>query len=562
MTRRTAAALFVCLAFAATSAAAQTPGIFPVQGVLTDDAGALIDGRTAIAFALYTSSGEPTAVWSETQSVEVEDGVFTVYLGEESELDPSVFRDNPVVWLGITVEDDEEMPRVELGSVAFAAVAEYALNVPTDLVTGDQACNPGDVVVGLDAQGDVVCTPNLEYSGADFALADQICQPGEVVSGIDAAGLPVCVTDANSAYTGADFATSDQTCGAGAYVWGINVAGQVICVADPVYSGVDFAVSDQVCLGTDVVTGIDASGLIVCGAAAPTVTSVGGLTGGTITGNVTVSGDLNVTGTATLGNQPIGYQTGPLAFMGLSSLGCRHIHNSYGGWIEFPVPFAAEPIVVGTVDESLDNSGASYVRLRRNHPNRVGMRCDSRADSIHWLAMDAGVHTIDGKIVEAGELNVPGSTVPTGTAVFFNAAFTSPPVVLLTIDETGNDSGAVYTRLINNVTTGGFEVYLNTNADAVHWIAFTPGEYDYGRYHFNAGVFTLNNSCSPAWNNCAMTLPSGMFTSAPAIVATIHDTDNNGASWIRHRDITPTQWNAHLNTSTEAVHYVAWEISP
>ncbi len=560
--RALSAAAVVALASLAAPAAADTPGLFPVQGVLTDGDGAVVDGRTAIGFALYTSSGEPTAVWSETQSVDVVDGLFTAYLGDEAELDPALFRDNQVLWLGITVEDDEEMPRVELGSVAFAAVAQYALNVPEDLVTGDQACNPGDVVVGLDAQGDVVCSPNPVYTGADFALSDRVCAPGEVVEGIDAAGAPLCVVDQDTLYSGADFAVAGQSCGAGAFVLGINVAGDIICAAEASYSGADFAVADQACPGTDLAVGVDANGDLVCTAAPPTVTSVGGLTGGTIAGNTTIAGDLTVTGSATLGNQPIGYASSPLAFMELEQLGCRHLNATHGGWIEFPSPFATSPILVASIDESLDNSGADWVRIRQEHPNRVGLRCNARADAIHYLAMEPGVHTIDGNVVEAGELSVAGGTVASGTAVFFNAFFTQPPVVLLTIDESGDDNGGVYTRLINNVTTGGFEVYLNSASDAVHWIAFTPGEYNHGRYHFNAGVITLNNSCTGGFSNCQMALPAGVFTSAPSIVATIHDTNNSGASWVRHREITPTQWTARFNTSTEAIHYVAWEVVP
>ncbi len=199
-----AAALSLSLLWAP-SAQADTPPFFPVQGVLTDADGAALDGSVSVRFALYDALDATAALWEETRTLDVTAGAFTTYLGESVDLAPGVFRDQGSLWLGVTVESDEEMERVELGSAAYAAVAQHALEVPADVVRGDQSCGAGEVVSGLDAGGTVVCVADADadtvYSGADFALADQSCGPGDVVAGVDAAGDVVCVADADAQLT-------------------------------------------------------------------------------------------------------------------------------------------------------------------------------------------------------------------------------------------------------------------------------------------------------------------------------------------------------------------------
>jgi hypothetical protein len=308
-----AAALSLTLLWAP-SAHADTPPFFPVQGVLTDADGAALDGSVSVRFALYDALDATAALWEETRTLDVTAGAFTTYLGESVDLAPGVFRDQGSLWLGVTVESDEEMERVELGSAAYAAVAQHALEVPADVVRGDQSCGagevvsgldaggavvcvadadadtvysgadfaladqscgPGDVVAGVDAAGDVVCVADADedttYTGVDFALSDQLCLPGEVVQGVDANGLTICVLDADSQYSGANFATSAQQCATGNVVLGVDTSGVVVCVSDSntTYSGVDFALSSQSCTGTDLAVGFDGSGVLQCVSTVP-----------------------------------------------------------------------------------------------------------------------------------------------------------------------------------------------------------------------------------------------------------------------------------------------------
>jgi Ca2+-binding RTX toxin-like protein len=80
----------------------------------------------------------------------------------------------------------------------------------------------------------------------------------------------------------------------------------------------------------------------------------------------------------------------------------------------------------------------------------------SVADSVSWLAVSEGTHTLDnGSIIQAGRANV---TNEAQTTVIFDSAFGSTPIVLSQVI-TDNDSAAVVTRN-RSVSTTGFNVNL------------------------------------------------------------------------------------------------------
>lgn len=132
---------------------AEAPSFVPVQGVLTDAGGIPIDGEVEVLFAIYPGQGGDPALWSETQTVLVENGLFSVYLGQVVPLDLSVFRDHGDLRLGITVGQDQEMPRITLGSTPFAGYAEYC---------------------GADALGGLTCGSGqvAKYDGSAWICAD------------------------------------------------------------------------------------------------------------------------------------------------------------------------------------------------------------------------------------------------------------------------------------------------------------------------------------------------------------------------------------------------------
>lgn len=91
-----------------------------IQGVLRDNTGASVaDATKNLTFRLYTVETSGTAVWDETQTIEVVNGVYSATLGvvnSLAELDYSVSY-----WLGISIDGAEEMtPRTKLTLSPYA----------------------------------------------------------------------------------------------------------------------------------------------------------------------------------------------------------------------------------------------------------------------------------------------------------------------------------------------------------------------------------------------------------------------------------------------------------
>ena len=218
--------------------AAEAPAFYPVQGILTDADGVAIDGSVSVRFTLYDAPNQGKQLWTETQTVIVEEGAFVAYLGFLEPLAPSFFVDNTSLWLAIAVEDDPAMQRVFLASVPFSGYAEYCGQAPehqhdassmTGVVPAGQSCELGQVVTGFDADGKPLCTSAGYYSGENFALSGQSCWGQQLMVGIDASGFPVCTEAMGGQYSGADFALSGQSCYGDEVVTGISGNGNLTC---------------------------------------------------------------------------------------------------------------------------------------------------------------------------------------------------------------------------------------------------------------------------------------------------------------------------------------------
>lgn len=99
-----------------TGVAEITPGAIAIQGRLTDASGNPLDGTYDVTFRLYEQSSGGTPLCSDTNSVEVRDGLFSTYMD-------NCYNDlyGQKVWLGIKVGSDGEMaPRQVIYSVPYA----------------------------------------------------------------------------------------------------------------------------------------------------------------------------------------------------------------------------------------------------------------------------------------------------------------------------------------------------------------------------------------------------------------------------------------------------------
>src|SRR5580704_17741129 len=110
--RRIAGAAVVLAGLWAGSAMASVPQLLTEQGRLLDSSGNPVVGSIPTTFALYATpaGGTPTsgALWSEAQTVTLDEGFFSAMLGETTPIPPSAFS-GAQLYLGVTVGTDPEM---------------------------------------------------------------------------------------------------------------------------------------------------------------------------------------------------------------------------------------------------------------------------------------------------------------------------------------------------------------------------------------------------------------------------------------------------------------------
>lgn len=150
---------------------AQVPHLLNYQGRLAEN-GVPFDGTAEITFSFYDASSGGTAIWSETHNIEVQNGIFNVLLGSGEEIPDNLFLENNELYLGISVNDNNEFePRSRVSSVAYASRSNSAATVDNGAITSQKLA--GDI--------DITTTGNVEASsftgdgsGLTGIVADQI----------------------------------------------------------------------------------------------------------------------------------------------------------------------------------------------------------------------------------------------------------------------------------------------------------------------------------------------------------------------------------------------------
>jgi hypothetical protein len=185
-------AVILSMFFWNTGAYADVPDLIPVQGVLTDGSGQVINGATDLNFSLYGSNSGGPVVWTESYNdFVVLEGFFTVYLGTNEPLDPLTLAGMEEVWLEMEV-NDESLGRVRLASVPFAMEAQICRQLGglteddvQPVLAGDAACNPGYYLRGWDQDAGVpLCDLDRIGDGgvAEYVAYDLNCTEGDCVS--------------------------------------------------------------------------------------------------------------------------------------------------------------------------------------------------------------------------------------------------------------------------------------------------------------------------------------------------------------------------------------------
>lgn len=122
--RQTGRLLVLALPFAllilTACAAPKLVPTFSHQGRLLDETGnPVADGSYDVLYSIYNVETGGTAVYTDTQSISVEDGLFTTSLGGLTEsIEPTVF--SQPAWLEISIEGETLTPRQSLQGAPYA----------------------------------------------------------------------------------------------------------------------------------------------------------------------------------------------------------------------------------------------------------------------------------------------------------------------------------------------------------------------------------------------------------------------------------------------------------
>jgi hypothetical protein len=173
------------------------PGKVPVQGVLTDGAGAPLNGPRDVEFTLY--NGE-SYTWSATYTVQFEEGSFYAVLGQNGDLDLDVFGLAGGMSVSVTLDGVESTPT----DIFWAPRAAYAANagalegmtrdqfredteeVPWALVAGAPSWvdeSPTGFGIILDDGQDLALDPDVVHQLAGDVCFDTVEELTDALSG-------------------------------------------------------------------------------------------------------------------------------------------------------------------------------------------------------------------------------------------------------------------------------------------------------------------------------------------------------------------------------------------
>jgi hypothetical protein len=199
------------------STSAATLNTLNFQGRLLTNTGALVaDGTYNLEFNLYTADTGGTSQWTESwtggNAVSVQNGYFSVYLGDITAFPGSISWDQEL-WLTMNVNGDGEMtPRFKLTAVPYAFRAGAITDAAGNAFTGDdlaqlapssvQTVNAAVAALRLNQTGSGAVL-QLQGDGGDVFVIDKT--GGAVLAGGLTLGASVSTTPGTIRWTGTDF---------------------------------------------------------------------------------------------------------------------------------------------------------------------------------------------------------------------------------------------------------------------------------------------------------------------------------------------------------------------
>ncbi len=152
---------------AASPAAPIVPMELPTQGYLLDSTNKPVTQQgLKITFSLYSSDTSPTAIWQESDTVDVVNGYYALELGQVAPLSAESLA--TPLFLGVAIDGGQELqPRLQVGSVPFALEAELAHDLAGGTITGATITNSSVDATQVSIDG----TPVIDSSGQFLGTA-------------------------------------------------------------------------------------------------------------------------------------------------------------------------------------------------------------------------------------------------------------------------------------------------------------------------------------------------------------------------------------------------------
>lgn len=314
MIQRLVVLLMLSNVLGATAWAQAVPPRISFTGNLADGGGPL-SGNHTFAFALFDAATAGTRVWSENaKTIAVTNGLVFTELGSTTAFNPTILNGAPV-WLEITVDSTVMSPRLAFVSVPFAIRAAVAASaetlgtfMPTDFqrrVTG--VCASG--IASIDAAGGATCatggsgitavtttagsglTSSVSSGTATISLAP--CLSGQVLK--SNAGAWSCQADTD---TGVNAVTPGAGLTASITNRTLTIAPQYGAGVGTITQGNDPRLPPAPASAGSLL--VDNGSAWVAQPSSTAITSVGTLSSLSVSGNVTIGGNISFPSPKTL----------------------------------------------------------------------------------------------------------------------------------------------------------------------------------------------------------------------------------------------------------------------
>jgi hypothetical protein len=143
-----------CLAGVMHAAQAAGPATLNYQGFLTDQkSGVPVNASVSVVFAIYDSTSGGPALYTETQTLAVSNGVINAQIGSVTPFPATLAFDKPY-WLEVTVGSDTLAPRQAVASSAYAQTASGITSFgSSNTRAGDSALQSNTIGFGNTAYG-------------------------------------------------------------------------------------------------------------------------------------------------------------------------------------------------------------------------------------------------------------------------------------------------------------------------------------------------------------------------------------------------------------------------